>query len=272
MIQLNPDKMTRVELTPKEQKTILKHCQSLDRNTYQRIADAKNGILHFLIDDLNHLIGCIQLEIDRARKPKVQTILCKIYNKLILNPTTRKIADELDGQEFESIEDLNLRLQDVMKERNSDPDPEMGNLSPEQVSRLIYFPWEKETFPIKFNKELTHSELKDSIFLTNAITFLKTLIELKNENTATVKGNLNRKIVKIVFDKLIIDEDDREFTLKYNKVINEIDIFPLHIIRTVCESAGLIFQTKNRFLFLEDKQHLLSVYVVSKNETNLPLN
>ena len=95
---------------------------------------------------------------------------------------------------------------------------------------------------------------------------------MENIPTSTAKGNLNRKIVKIIFDKLILPEDYKRFTLKYNKVINEEDVFPLHIIRTVCESAGLIFQTKNRFLFLINKQHLLSVYVVSKNETNLPLN
>ncbi len=138
------------------------------------------------------------------------------------------------------------------------PNPEIEGLSPNEIYQLIHTPWDDNDFPLKFNKELKYSDIKDSVFFTNTTTFLKTLIEMENIPTATAKGNLNRKIVKIIFDKLILPEDYKRFTLKYNKVINEEDVFPLHIIRTVCESAELIFQSKNRFLFSEDKQHLLS--------------
>jgi len=34
MIQINPDKIRVIELTPKEQKAILKHCHSIDRDMY----------------------------------------------------------------------------------------------------------------------------------------------------------------------------------------------------------------------------------------------
>ena len=142
--------------------------------------------------------------------------------------------------------------------KNYNPNYDMGELSPNEIHELIYTPWEDPAFPLRFNKELTCSEIKDSVFFTNTITFLKTLLEMENVPTATAKGNLNRKIVKIVFDKLIIDEDDREFTLKYNKVLNETNVFPLHIIRTVCESADLVFRSRNRFLVSEELQHLLS--------------
>ena len=138
------------------------------------------------------------------------------------------------------------------------PDPEIEELSPNEKYQLIHTSWDDNNFPLKFNKELKYSDIKDSVFFTNTTTFLKILIEMENKPTATAKGNLNRKIVKIIFDKLILEEDYKKFTLKYNTVINETDVFPLNIIRVVCESAGLIFQTKNRFLFSEEFQQLLS--------------
>ncbi|MCJ7483969.1 MAG: hypothetical protein MUO31_13505, partial [Thermodesulfovibrionales bacterium] len=144
----------------------------------------------------------------------------------------------------------------MMKSRNAAPDAEMGGLSPDQVSRLIYLSWDDENFPLKFNKKLKLSELKNSVLFANTTTFLKTLIESKNENTATVRGNLNRKFVKLVFDKLIIEEGKKETILKYNKVINETDVFPLHTIRIVCESAGLIHKRKNKFLVQKKYQEL----------------
>lgn len=134
---------------------------------------------------------------------------------------------------------------------NYNPDYDMGGLSPNEIHQLLYTPWEDPAFPLKFNQELIYSEIKDSVFFTNTTTFLKTLIEMENIPTATATGNLNRKIVKTVFEKLILEEDDRVFTLKYNKVINEIDVFPLHIIRTVCESAEIIRKRKNKFLVVK---------------------
>jgi hypothetical protein len=40
MIQINPENMVRIELAPKEQKTILAHCHNIDRDIYDRIQKA----------------------------------------------------------------------------------------------------------------------------------------------------------------------------------------------------------------------------------------
>jgi len=168
------------------------------------------------------------------------------------------MAEQLSEYEFEDIDEANEMAQEVMKSRNAAPDAEMGGLSPDQVSRLIYLPWDDDNFPLKFNKKLKLSELKNSVFFANATTFLKTLIESKNENAATAKGNLNRKFVKLIFDKLIISEGHKKAILEYNKVINETDVFPLHVVRIVCQSAGLIQKRKNKFLVLKKHHSLLA--------------
>ena len=174
MIQLNPDNMIRVELTPKERKTLLKHCHSLERELYQRIANARDGVLHLLIEDCHYLRECVSSELDRANKPKVQNILGNIFKKISPNTTAMSVAEEIEGQDFDSIDDLNDHLQGVMTDRNNTPDPEMGNLSPEQVSRLLYSSWGDDNFPLKFNKQLNYSDIKDSVFFTNTTIFLKT--------------------------------------------------------------------------------------------------
>ena len=258
MIQINPDRIITIELTPKEQKAILKHCRSIDRDLYNKVATAKEGVLHLLIEDCHQLRECVSAEAERAKKPKVQDILSNLYNKLATNPITRSLAEAIGEQDFASVDEANEKLQGIMSARNTTPDPEMGGLSPEQVSRLIYLSWDDNNFPLKFNKELTLSELKNSSLFTNATILLKTLIEMEKEPTATAAGNLNRKIVKILFDKVIIDEDHKKFIIEYNKVINEIDIFDVHTARVVCQSAGLIHKRKNKFLVVKKYHNLLS--------------
>jgi len=170
----------------------------------------------------------VSLKMEQINRPKVQDILGKIFNKLSPNAVVRDLSEELSGQDFESIEDMNEAAQQIIAGRNARPDPELGNLSPNQVSKLIYLPWNDPKYPIKFNQQLKISDLKDSTFLTNATIFLQTLIELKDEDTATAKRNLNRKFVKAIFDKLILEDGLKEDILRYNKVIDEEDVFPLN--------------------------------------------
>jgi hypothetical protein len=258
MIQLNSNKMVRVELTTKEQKTVLKYCQSIDRDIYDRIMNSSNGVLHLLIEDCHYLKGCIQLELDRITIPKIQTILGKVFNKLSTNPITRNIAEEIEKQDFDNIDDLNDHLQGFMQNRNTAPDPEMGGLSPEQVSSLIYLDWDNDNFPLKFDSALKLSDLKHSSFFTNTTIFLNTLLEMENEKTATATGNLNRKFIKAVFDKLSLERDYKETILRYNKVLNEDDVLPLSIIRIVCEGADLIDRKSNKFRVVKKYSNLLS--------------
>ena len=257
MIQLNPDNLVRVELTPKEQKTVLNHCQSIDRDIYDRIRNAPDGVLHLLIEDCHYLKGCIHLEMERNIIPENQTILGKVFNKLSPNPITRDIAAEIEGLDFDDIDNLNDHLQGIMTGQNTTPDPEMGGLSPEQVARLIHVPWDDDNFPLKFNKQMTIDDLKNSPFFHNARSFLNTLIQMEKKNTATVKGNLTRIVVKAIFDQLIMPESDRNSILSYNKVINELDVKALHHIRVVCESAGIIKLQKKHFIVEKDYIELL---------------
>ena len=103
MIQLNPDNMVRIELTPKEQKMLLAHCQTIDSFTYNRIANAQDGVLHLLIDECYDLQNSIFTAIEQTNKPKVKDILGHVFNKLTPNPQSRAILEELSQYDFDSI-------------------------------------------------------------------------------------------------------------------------------------------------------------------------
>ena len=55
-----------------------------------------------------------------------------------------------------------------------------------------------------------------------------------------------------------MDEKTRDGILRYNKVLNETDVWPLHITRVVCEAAGMIRRRKNRFQLAKDAKGLLA--------------
>ena len=147
----------------------------------------------------------------------------------------------------------------VLKEvYNNTPDPQMHGLTPNQVHGFIYIPWGDPYSPIKFNKDLSLTEVNSSIFFRNTRLFLQTLLEFHNEITATEKGNLNRAFVKVIFEELEFDEKEKILTKKYKKALNETDAGPLHIIKIVCEVGGLIKKRSKRFFVPKKYQHLLS--------------
>ena len=138
------------------------------------------------------------------------------------------------------------------------PNPSIGNLTPNQLRKLQHAIWGDPTCPVKFNKNLSLNEVNSSIFFRNTRLFLKTLLEYKNEITATAKGNLSRAFVKVIFEKLELDEKERIFIKQYNKVLNETDAGPLHVIKVVCEVGGIIKKRSKRFFVVKKYIDLLS--------------
>ena len=55
---------------------------------------------------------------------------------------------------------INIKIENFVDTYNDHPDPQLGNLSPNQVHKLIHLPWDDPDYPIKFNKELKMPDLK----------------------------------------------------------------------------------------------------------------
>ena len=67
----------------------------------------------------------------------------------------------------ESLAEINRKLVAESRKLNLTPDPEMGGLSPDQVSMLIYTPWQSEQFPIHMNDGLPLKSCEQSKLFRN---------------------------------------------------------------------------------------------------------
>ena len=248
MVSINPNRIKRLQLTNHEQQIVLQNSHFIDKSIYERILNSPTGAFHLLDYEVNNFRLSLSHQLDLTTNEEVKEVLSKIFNKLSANPIISKLSDELVKHNFESIEEVEQAIGTVYNKHNSTPDPGMGGLSPNQIGRLLHSNWDDSNCPIKFNKNLTIDDLKQSPFFHNARLLLNTLIQMEKENTATAKGNLTRNVVKAVFDRIIISESDRKFILKYKKIINELDVRPLHYIRVVCESTGIIELQKKKFI------------------------
>lgn len=130
---------------------------------------------------------------------------------------------------------------------NEAPQEELGGLSPKHAHDLLYSGWWKEPYPIILNSSLPLSAFSASPFVLNARSLLQ-MIANKGELSSTPKKNLSRQSVAELLQVLTLPEGFLAKLHTYSKVINEMDVFPLHIVRSVCELAGLIRCTKKAFV------------------------
>ena len=99
--------------------------------------------------------------------------------------------------------------------------------------------WNDAAGPIRLHGGLTLDELAASPFLVNARILLKALAD-EGGTSATATGNLNRAFVGRMFEQMELSEIFRKTTRYVCKVINELDLWSLHIARIVCGCAGLM--------------------------------
>ncbi len=269
MIQINTERHIGVTLTPKEQRAILEHSTIIEGFILEKIRNARFGYLALVPYELQLLLRDLNSEVERAHTPKLQKLFKRLYDRLSTDfpvslttdadPSTlpNTLQTLLDQGSFRSIDELNLALHDLMDAHNQQPDPEMGNLSPNQVNKLIYSKWEGSDSTVKLNEDIVLYDLQEARFLLNARIFLETLANQQGD-TATAKGNLNRKFTKLMFERMHWRPGHKEDTIRYNKVLNEQDVWSLHVVRIICELAGLVRKRKRKFLVTNKARKLLA--------------
>lgn len=154
-----------------------------------------------------------------------------------------------------ALNELNRRLADMTHAHNTAPDPEMGGLSPEQVTRLLYSPWGEPGGAIQFNTAISLAELDTSTFFREARTLLRALLDSGGVR-ATSGKNLPRSFVSDVLPR-VCDEQTVQKILRYRKTVNEEDIMPLHIARVVAQAAGLLRLRAGKFVVPRNTAALL---------------
>ena len=157
--------------------------------------------------------------------------------------------------DYESIEDLEDALRDFFRENVPDDLEETGKMSPARFSRLVSDTWDGEGV-VRLNHGLSLDEIRDVELLANARGLLKTILE-RGGVKATAKGNLPRKFVLEMLEALAWPVGFVEELRRYYKVINEMDAFPLHVLRIVLELSHVLRLAKGVFKVAKKHQALL---------------
>lgn len=259
MVQI-PSNIKTIALTPQEADAILRHSRYIERYYYDLIMKSPNGVIPLHEPDYLRFRAQIWQEIKSANNPQIEDIFAHLYNRLSPDPVIRRISEELSGRDFPSIEDCQREIDHITQEHNTRPDPEMGGLSPAQVSVLLYTDWNTEKCPMKLNPNLSLAEVANIPLFHNARVLLSTLIEMQGEPTATEKsGVLNRKISNRIVDQLMLTKLDQVLMpiLKKRSYIDEESLQTLRLLRIICQCADLIHLRKKQYLVKKKHQDLL---------------
>lgn len=121
---------------------------------------------------------------------------------------------------------------------------------------LLRADWESATGPMRFSPSLTLSDLAEAAFFQNARVLLAALAA-EQGTPATATGNLTRAFVGRLFDRVVLPAANRDSIRHVCKVVNEPDVWPLHLARVVAECAGLVARRKKRFQLTRAGRDLL---------------
>ena len=228
----------------------------------------KSVTVSLTLDDLEQLVEGIAFEANHAETRKQERFFDGLYGRL--NPIFEKhvaaekrekegdtgCEEETPAQVIEQLlqegklgspAEVLRRIAENIKKHNTASAPDMGGLSPQQVFQLNQSGWWAEPYPIHIETSLSLDQMRPATLLHNARALLRTAIDVGGA-PLTTSGNLKRAFVAQMFDLLDMANAERDSIRRVCKVINEIDVFPLHVARIVCHSAGLLTPRKGRLV------------------------
>ncbi len=130
-------------------------------------------------------------------------------------------------------------------EYNNTPQEAIGGFSPNLLFTLERHPLGTPGCPIHLADNLPLAALEGALYFNRIRTFLHALRDAGRVK-ATQKGNLTRGFVEQMVDAFL-DPSSREEIYRYQKVLNEEDLFPLHSARLICKICNLIGITKGHY-------------------------
>jgi len=127
----------------------------------------------------------------------------------------------------------------------------------EALANLVAADWQSDLSPIRFKEDILLGEFSGARLFTNARLFLSAVAN-RESTQATQTGSLQRAVVSDMLRVLEWPRAYMEPIRNHFRVINELDVWPLHIIRITCEMAGLLIRRRSRFLATRKARELLA--------------
>lgn len=157
-------------------------------------------------------------------------------------PELERIFSEMRRRRFRTMAEAQAWLDRRMAEYNAAPQAGLGGLSPVQVGQLLYGDWDT-TGALRLDPGVSAPELAGSSFLQVARLLLCAARD-EGPLPATAGGNLSRRSVAALVDRMPRSPELEEALELPGTVLNEQDLYPLHIPRVVLGLAGLLVRRK----------------------------
>lgn len=162
-----------------------------------------------------------------------------------------ELRQALGDRQFGSLEEVQAFLDHHVQRQNRRPVDEFHGLSPEQMYRLLNFPF---TTPALFR----FPDVLETAPAAPILTLFSLLVEAIGEQglKPTARGNLPRKFCRESALTYWGEATYEEHT-RFGSINKEDDFPDLHVTRLVAELAGLVRKYKGRFILSRDGRKLL---------------
>jgi hypothetical protein len=172
--------------------------------------------------------------------------------RAMLDATRREVRELLEGRSFASLEEANAFLSQHMQRRNRAPKDEFDGLSPEQMHRFLYFPFETPdlaSFP----------SCRDAVPEAPILTLFSLLVEgLGDQGVKTTStGNLPRKLCRDIAMAYMGEKKYQE-NYRFSELRTEPEFFDLHVTRLVSDLTGFVRKYKGKFIVSSECRKLIS--------------
>ncbi|MDF1554062.1 MAG: SEC-C metal-binding domain-containing protein [Deferrisomatales bacterium] len=163
-----------------------------------------------------------------------------------------EIHQALGGRPANSMEELQALVADLNERRNRSARGDFEGLSPEQMHRLLDFPFSSPQF-------VTFADPVPEPVSAPILTLFGCIAEAIGERglKPTAQGNLPRALCREVAQTFWGDEEYREHT-RFGGINKEENFSDLHVTRVVAELAGLVRKYRGHFILSRNCRQLLA--------------
>jgi hypothetical protein len=272
-----PPQGVLLNLTRQERQTLLEGASAVPPHILHKIEAAtwegESVRVWLYLDDLEELLQGLSTDAGRATSRPREELLLNLYTRFLadfgravgLDATAvdaGPVQELLEGV-MRSVEQsgfdphsASASLAHLIDKQNRRPLLELGGLSPHQAFLLHTCGWWADPFPIQLDENLSSEQVGETTFLHNVRAFLQAVDQFEVIPT-TAKGNLRRAFVEQMLDLLTLPPGHLEMLRQVCKVINESDVWPLHIVRVLCQVGGLVRKHRKRFVVTRKGRELL---------------
>ena len=163
-----------------------------------------------------------------------------------------EVKELLKGRSFDSLEEANAFISRHMQQRNQAPSIDFHGLSPKQMHRILYFPFDTPHL-------VTLPSVLDIVPQAPIMSFFNLLVDGIGDQglKQTATGNLPRNFCRESAMAYIGEDEYRRWS-RFGELRTEPEFGEMHVTRLVAELAGLIRKYKGKFILSRKCRNLLA--------------